>query len=75
MAKKTNETEVKTFRPEDLAKELGVSGKQIRAFLRSEFSRGPEAKGTSWTLTAEMADKVRARFVPSDDEELEELED
>lgn len=70
----TKEQEVKTYRPEDLAKELGVSGKQIRAYLRSEFSRGPEAKGTSWTLTEDMAAKVVARFTPSEDvEEDEEL--
>lgn len=64
--------EIKTYRPEDLAKELNVSGKQIRGFLRSEFGRSAEAKGTSWVLTAEQAEKVMARFTPVEDDESSE---
>jgi len=66
------------IRPEDLARELGVSGKLIRAFLRAEFPRPIEAKNTSWILTEAQAEAVRARFAPveetEDSEEFEELE-
>lgn len=57
-------------RPEELAKELGVSGKQIRAWLRTQFP--DHAKRTSWLLNMEQADAVRARFTPSADDESEE---
>ena len=32
----------KTFRPEELAEELGVSGKLIRAYLRANHTRPTE---------------------------------
>lgn len=59
------------IRPNDLAEELGVDAKRIRAFLRTEFSRDSEAKNTNWELSPEMANKVRARFTASDDEDVE----
>jgi hypothetical protein len=52
----------KTIRPEELAKELGVSGKQIRAYLRANFPRDAKAKNTSWHLNAAQAKKVREAF-------------
>ena len=71
---KTKEKKVEeaaVIRPEQLAKELNVSGKQIRAFLRSEFPRPQEQKRSSWILTKAQADAVRARFTASDDEDEE----
>jgi len=49
-------------RPEDLAKEIGVSGKIVRSFLRATFPRPAEAKNTSWVLTPKMNDAVRSHF-------------
>jgi len=75
-------TEKPTFTtPKQLAEELQVDAKRIRAFLRGteNTARPIEAKNTSWQLDEETADLVRERFTPSDDtdsdEELEELED
>jgi hypothetical protein len=77
---KTQATEAKetpkVIRPEDLAKELNISGKQIRAFLRREFTRPLSEKRTSWLLTKEMADAVRDYFlnVEEDEDDVEDLE-
>jgi hypothetical protein len=49
-------------RPEDLAKEIGISGKIVRAYLRATFPRPAEAKNTSWVLTPKMNASVRAHF-------------
>lgn len=69
-AKKTQE---KTYRPSDLAEELNVDAKRIRAFLRGneDTMRPLEAKNTSWTLTEAQADLIRERFTKdeSDDED------
>ena len=59
------------IRPNDLAKELGVDGKRVRAFLRDKFPRTSEAKNTNWELSQEQVDAVVERFSPSDDEENE----
>lgn len=56
-------------RPADLAKELDVSAKALRGFLRREFPRSADAKNTSWTLTDEMVEKATAHFTPSEDED------
>ena len=53
----------RTYRPEELATELGVSGKLIRAFLRKTFTRTPEAKNTAWVVTNEQAEIVRKHFL------------
>jgi len=52
-----------TIRPEELANELGVSGKLVRAYLRKTFVRSPEAKNTAWVLTSEQAKDVREHFL------------
>jgi hypothetical protein len=79
MAKAKQDVEVEvtpaTIRPEDLAVELDVSGKAIRQYLRNNFTRSKEEKGTSWNLTEEMAVKVREHFTPSEDDESHEVED
>lgn len=52
----------KTYRPEQLAQSLGVSGKVVRAFLRREFPRPNEAKNTTWVLDEAMAKATLAHF-------------
>lgn len=52
-----------TIRPEELANELGVSGKLIRAHLRKTFTRTPEAKNTAWVVTNDQAKAVREHFI------------
>lgn len=49
-------------RPEELATILDVSPKQLRAFLRAEFPRPKEAKGTSWTLNEKMVSACVEHF-------------
>jgi hypothetical protein len=61
--------EAAIVRPEQLAKELGVSGKQIRAWLRTTFT--DHEKRTSWLLTAKQAEAVRTRFTASNEEDGE----
>lgn len=50
------------FRPEQVALELGVSGKLVRSFLRRTFPRPIEAKGSTWVLTAEQRDATLEHF-------------
>jgi len=52
----------KTYRPEELANELGISGKIVRSYLRSAFTRKAEAKNTAWVLDAKQAANVREHF-------------
>jgi len=58
MASKTSYT------PTELATELKVDAKRIRAYLRSNFTRPAEAKNTSWSLDANVAKDVREHFAP-----------
>jgi flagellar biosynthesis/type III secretory pathway protein FliH len=48
--------------PKVLADEIGVDAKVLRAYLRKEFARSPEAKNTSWLITPAAADAARAKF-------------
>src|SRR5262252_11119506 len=52
----------KTFRPEDLAATLGISGKVVRAYLRKTYKRPPSAKGSTWVLSAKQASDTLAYF-------------
>lgn len=52
----------KYTRPEDLANELNISGKLIRAYLRANFTRAAEHKNTAWMLDAKQAAAVRKHF-------------
>jgi hypothetical protein len=63
---KKAQTEPVTVRPEELADELGVNGKAVRAFLRKNFARAAEAKGSRWTIDASgpVAAAVREKFTP-----------
>lgn len=68
MAKATKES--KTYSPKELAAELEIDPKQLRAYLRRTegLQRDPEAKNTSWQLSQEQADMVKAHFSPSDED-------
>jgi hypothetical protein len=50
-------------RPETVASALGISGKIVRGFLRSTFTRPIEAKGTTWVLTPEQANATLDHFL------------
>ncbi len=47
--------------PNDLARELGVSAKTIRDYLRSKYGTLPSFE-TRWHLTESQASDVRAHF-------------
>ena len=55
-------TTAKTFRPEDLAATLGISGKVVRAYLRKTYTRPASAKGSTWVLSAKQASDTLAYF-------------
>jgi len=50
------------MRPEELADELGISGKTIRNWLREKFPRSPGERYARWELTPAQERAVRARF-------------
>lgn len=52
----------KTFRPEELADKLGISGKIVRAHLRKTYKRPANAKGSTWVLSAKQANDTLAHF-------------
>lgn len=58
----------KLVRPNDVAERLGVDGKAVRNFLRSEFKRDASKKNTSWYLTPDMVQAIEDHFVPQDDD-------
>lgn len=48
------------MRAEDLARELGVSGKRLRAWLRGAYPRPATERGSPWFLTTEQIAGARA---------------
>jgi hypothetical protein len=48
--------------PEELARELGVSGKTIREWLRQEYPRTGETRYQRWQLSDTQVRAVRRRF-------------
>ena len=52
----------KTYRPEDLAATLGISGKVVRAYLRKTYPRPKTAHGSTWVLSAKQASDTLAYF-------------
>jgi hypothetical protein len=52
----------KTYRPEQIASALGISGKIVRAYLRKTFPRPANAKGTTWVLDAKQAGSTLKHF-------------
>lgn len=49
-------------RPEDLAHELGITGRQLRRWLRLAYPRDPAEKGLSWHLSVEQVAAARLHF-------------
>jgi predicted transcriptional regulator len=47
--------------PEELARELGLNGRTIRAYLREKHSAGHAPK-SRWRLTDAQAQDVRSHF-------------
>jgi hypothetical protein len=60
MVEHTTETTLLT--PEDLARELGTTGRRVRGFLRMRFPRPPTDLGSRWDLAEEQVAEVRRRF-------------
>jgi hypothetical protein len=52
----------KTYRPEDLAATLGISGKVVRAYLRRTYKRPDSAKGSTWVLSQKQATDTLTYF-------------
>ena len=48
--------------PNELAAQLGISPKALRAWLRSAFPRPESEKWTRWKLDDRMIRTVRAQF-------------
>lgn len=46
-------------RPEDLARELGISAKSLRSWLRRTFPRPESARGADWHLSPEQVEAAR----------------
>ena len=49
-------------RPDELASELGVTGKTVRRWLRENYTRPDADWHKPWSLTAAQANAVRRRF-------------
>lgn len=52
----------KTMTPKELAAELGISPKVLRAYLRKNHTRSNDAKNTSWVIPAKVASDCRKAF-------------
>jgi hypothetical protein len=48
--------------PKDLAKPLGVTGRTVRAYLRSKYRPNGEDKHARWKLDEEMVADVLRHF-------------
>src|SRR5205823_2918968 len=53
---------IRGTRPEALAKELGVSAKALRVWLRTEFPRPASEHGQDWFLSDDVVAAARAHF-------------
>jgi hypothetical protein len=56
------DTNTEDIRPETLAREIGMSAKVLRAWLRREFPRSPGEHWQPWYLTPGQATATRAHF-------------
>jgi predicted site-specific integrase-resolvase len=52
----------KTYRPSELATEIGIDPKVLRAYLRKNHTRAAEAKNTSWIIPEAVAKQAREAF-------------
>ena len=55
----------KTYTAKELAAEIGIDPKLLRNYLRKEHTRKPEAKNTSWNISAAQAKAAKAFFSKS----------
>jgi len=55
-----------TTTPNELARELGISPKTLRAWLREQFPREECLKWTDWEVTPEMAEVARRKWFGED---------
>jgi hypothetical protein len=69
------EEETNVVTPSMLAKDLNISPKVLRAWLRKTFPRPTSKKNTSWTLTEDMVAKATAYFTADDEDDTESDED
>lgn len=52
----------KTYTPKELAAEIGIDPKVLRAYLRKNHTRSLEAKNTSWIIPATVATAAKKSF-------------
>jgi len=52
----------KSYTPKELAAEIGIDPKVLRAYLRKNHTRALEAKNTSWIIPATVAAAARKAF-------------
>ena len=60
------------YRPDELAARLGLDGRRVRDFLRSEYPREVADVGSEWYLSADQAERVLDRFGAEVDPAAEE---
>jgi len=53
--------------PKALAAELNIDPKTLRGWLRKNHTRALEAKNTSWSIPADVADQARERWAAKDE--------
>jgi hypothetical protein len=53
--------------PNQLADQLDVNPKTLRAYLRKEFPRDAEAKNSRWEITKAQVAKAEKHFQASDE--------
>lgn len=58
--------DVKMTTPKELAAELQVDPKRLRAFLRANFTRPADAKNTSWSIGPDAVTAAREHFAKSE---------
>lgn len=51
-----------SMRPEALAKEIGISGKNLRGWLRKTHPRAAEQKNTAWIIPANIVKEAKQHF-------------
>lgn len=47
----------KSYRPEEIASRLGISGKNVRGWLRANYPRPKDVKGSGWTVSGKIANE------------------
>lgn len=58
--------EVEAMTAEQLAESVNRSGKVVRAYLRRNFTRPTEAKGSRWMIEGSIVEAVQSHFAAID---------